>query len=77
MRYALARYKEFTRERAYRVYVTDCLRAIAENTANFAGGNYITNRFADACIKVKAVDNRTGEEIAADVIKRTGLVVRK
>lgn len=38
------------------------------------GGDYITAKFADI-INPKPVDNRTGEEIAADIIKRAGIEV--
>ena len=76
MRYAVARYKTYQREVAYRIYVTDCLRMMTENTARFAKGNYITKRYADF-LKNPVRNNRTGEEIAADVIKKAGLVVIK
>ena len=76
MRYAFARYKTYQREVAYRIYITDCLRMISENTANFAKGNYMRDRYADF-LKKPARDNRTGEEIAAEVIKKAGLVVIK
>ena len=46
-----------------------------ENTAKFAGGNYINARYIDV-IEPKKVDNRTGDEIVADIIKRAGLVVK-
>lgn len=61
-------------QEAYRVYVTNTLKNIAENTAKYAGGGYPTNRYADI-IKRAPVDSRTGEEIAADVIKKCGLKV--
>ena len=38
------------------------------------GGSYITAKFADI-INPKPVDDRTGEEIAADIIKRAGIEV--
>ena len=38
------------------------------------GGSYITAKLADI-INPKPVDNRTGEEIAADIIKRAGIEV--
>ena len=59
----------------YRVYVTDALRLTVENTAKFAGGNYIKARSIDI-IEPKKVDTRTGDEIVADIIKRAGLVVK-
>lgn len=74
MRYVLSRYRKHRRDLTYRIYVTDCLRMITENTAKFSGGTYMTGRYADSLKQTKA-DNRTGTEIAADVIKKAGLVV--
>ena len=74
MRYAITRYNQHQRDLAYRIYVTDCLRIISENTAKMGGGSYITAKFSDI-INPKPVDKRTGEEIAADIIKRSGIEV--
>lgn len=74
MRYALARYQSQQRDLAYRIYVTDCLRIISENTAKISNGSYITAKFADI-INQKPVDKRNGEEIAADIIKQAGIEV--
>ena len=74
MRYAMARYKSQQRDLAYRIYVADCLRIISENTAKMGGGSYITAQLADI-INPKPVENRTGEELAADIIKRAGIEV--
>ena len=74
MRYAIARYQSKQRDFAYRIYVTDCLRIISENTAKMGGGSYITVKLADI-INPKLVDDRTGEEIAADIINRAGIEV--
>ena len=74
MRYAMARYQSQQRDLAYRIYVSDCLRIISENTAKIGGGSSITAKFSDI-INPKPVDNRTGEEIAADIIKRAGIEV--
>ena len=71
MRYAMARYNQHQRDLAYRIYVTDCLRMATENTAK---GAYTVARFYDI-INPKPVDNRNGEEIAADIIKRAGIEV--
>ena len=59
------------KDTAYRVYVTDCLKLIAENTGNIS----LKLRYYDKK-KKKKVDNRTGDEIVADIIKRAGLVVK-
>ena len=59
------------KDTAYRVYVTDCLKLIAENTKNIA----LKLRYYDI-IQPKKADTRTGDEIVADIIKRAGLVVK-
>ena len=74
MRYAIARFNHHQRDLAYRIYVTDCLRIISENTAKMCGGSYITVKLADI-INPKPVENRSGEEIAVDIIKRAGIEV--
>ncbi len=71
LRYALARYTSHQRDMAYRIYVTESLRAIGK-------GGYIKPRFVDL-IKPKkheTEDTRTGEEIAFDVLNRIGIEVR-
>ena len=56
--------------------MTDALRAVAENTARYAGGNYIKARYSDM-IEPKKQDNRTCEEITADIVARCGLTIKK
>lgn len=58
----------------YRVYVTDALKLLEENTARYFGGNHMTQRWIDS-ITPKKQDTRNGAEIAADVIKKAGLKV--
>ena len=48
----------------------------AENTAKMVGGSYIKTAYADI-IDPKPRDNRTGEEIADEIIKKCGLEVTK
>ena len=74
MRYAMARYQSQQRDLAYRIYVTECLRMVTENTAKISNGSYTVAKFEDI-INPKHVDNRTGEEIASDIIKRSGIEV--
>ena len=59
------------KDTAYRVYVTDCLKLITENTGNIS----LKLRYYDI-IQPKKEDTRTGDEIVADIIKRAGLVVK-
>lgn len=66
--------KERQREDLYREYITDCLQNISENMAKHSGGAYVSARFADLT-KPKPVDNRTAEEVVADVAKAAGLEV--
>ena len=56
--------------------MTDALRIVAENMARYAGGDYIKARYADM-IEPKKQDNRTCEEITADIIARCGLTIKK
>ena len=60
---------------AYRIYVTECLRVMTENTAEQSGGSYIDKPFTDFIGNNKPKDERTAEEIIADVAKRAGLEV--
>lgn len=76
MGYCAARFVEWARAEAYRIYVTDALRIVGENTARFASGNYIKARYADM-IEPKKQDNRTCEEITADIVARCGLTIKK
>ena len=57
-------------EYAYRVYMTDSAQLAVEN-------KYITRRWCEIMEDTKKpVDNRTGDEVAADVIKRLGLSLK-
>ena len=68
--YCISRYKHKQEEKQFRVYITDALMTIANNVANFGGGNKIVTRYIDLD---KPQDTRTGNEIAVDVMKRAGL----
>ena len=59
---------------AYRIYITDSLKCISENTMRFNGGSAPGNRFCEI-IEQKHQDNRTAEEIIGDVVMRAGLNV--
>lgn len=66
MRYVMARYESEQRELAYRIYVTDALKQITENTAKFGGGGYIRARFADI-IHPAPEETRTSAEIIENI----------
>lgn len=61
--------------KVYQIYVTDALRIIGANTAKYYGGEYPERRFADF-IDRKPADNRSCEEITAEIVERCGLVVK-
>lgn len=71
--YCVAAFAKDEEERVYRAYLTDALQAISHNTAGMAAeGHVMTRRFAELVNWVEE-DTRTGDEVAADVIKRAGL----
>ena len=71
----MSKVKQQAKDTAYRVYITDCLKMISENTANISRGHYMKVRYYDIIHPAK-VGNRTGDEIVEDIIKRAGLVVK-
>lgn len=70
MRYALARLRKEDEERAYRFYVTDCLKMISRNTAAALreGGQYISLRYSEMISRKAPPKPESGAEIAARVI---------
>ena len=62
MRYVNARVEKESLEKAYRIYVTDCLKYISENTSKASGGTSIAKRFIDI-IERPPEETRTSEEI--------------
>ena len=66
MRYVDARLDEYTREEAYRFYVTRSLQLAPQQ-------KHLIDSFMDILKNTKKVDTRSGDEIAADVISRAGL----
>ena len=67
--------KKQEEEKRYRYYLTDCLKLITENTAKYAGGSYLTISFRDI-MDPKPVIEKSGDEIAAEVIMRAGLKIK-
>ena len=65
LRYVEARLDEHDREEAYRIYVTKSLQLAPQN-------KYVTVSFEE-CLKPRKVETRSGEQIAADIIKHAGL----
>lgn len=62
-------------ENAYRLYVTDALRFISMNTANFAGGSYPEERYYSLIcdlVALRKVNTMTEDEVIAKVRKAWG-----
>ena len=72
--FCISLFQKEQEDKAVKIYYAECLRIITENTAKIGGGSYIAVKLADI-LKPKQVENRTGEEIAADIIKRAGIEV--
>ena len=70
MRYVSARLKQNNREEAYRIYICDSLRLVTENTAKMVGGEYISKRLSDIMNGEDDDDDRTAEDIIADLVDR-------
>lgn len=64
----MTRYSKEYRDVAYKTYVTDSLQLNVQN-------KYLTSRYYDIINTNKAIDNRSADEIALDVILNAGLVV--
>lgn len=71
----IARYNKAEKEKAYREYVCENLRIIGENTSKIGGGSYFKASLSDVLKQKPKVEDKTGEEIVADVVKRCGLKV--
>ena len=59
---------------AFRLYIGTGMQFAVEHLAHFVGGGSILMDYAEF-IGIKPKDTRTGDEIAADIITRAGLVI--
>lgn len=73
--YVQGRHAQYVENLLYRVYVTDALQKICENTANFAGGHIMQQRYYDAAYG-KPKKEEDAEKIITKIIKAAGLEVR-
>lgn len=73
MRYVLARAKQANETKMYRVYVTDALQTISENSGMaIPKGRYMAQRYADIAYTDKTEqeeDPRSCKEIVSDMWK--------
>lgn len=69
--YCVSAFFKRQEEKIYRVYITDALKAICENTANFAGGSVIKSRYYDLIDRPhKQEEEKSDEEKAQEIIDR-------
>ena len=58
-------------EKIYRIYVTDALKAMVENTSRFAGGTVIKTRYCDLVDRTPKKETESAEQIVDRI--RNGL----
>lgn len=63
----------------YRLYTAECLRILTETSAKNYGGEFVKLKFSEFLEpkEEKPEDERSGEEIAAELYERCGLKVVK
>lgn len=67
--------KHIGEETQYRVYLTEALRVLTENTGKIAGGSVIKMKYYDIINKNHPAytETKSGEEIVRDIVGRAGL----
>lgn len=68
--------KERRSQEAFRSYIADSAMYINQSIAKTLGGTYLEKRYSDL-FKAEREDERTGDEIALEVIRKAGLKVRQ
>ena len=68
MRYCLAKREEYLTSKAYRIYMTDAVRILTENTARAFQGKYLEERWIDR-VSPRKEDNRTAEDIKQHMLE--------
>lgn len=64
--HVISQYRREQEQRMANIYMTDCLRIIAENIAHIGGGKTISARYADI-IMPKKEDKRTAGDIISAI----------
>lgn len=67
IRYAIDSLEDRNKLEAYRVYCTDCLLMIAQNTGKAVGVEVKAQRYFDIVKSANNTDNRTSDEIISDM----------
>lgn len=76
MRYVPIRLERERRDEAYRIYLTDTLKIISENTAKL-GGNAVSIRFYDIIHGgTNQKIEKTSEEIISELVRKGGIKIK-
>lgn len=73
--HCISLFNKQAKEEAYRSYVTDTLKALNGNFAKIFGGAFFNTRYVDV-VNPNEESDKSGDEIARDIIKRAGLKVK-
>lgn len=57
----------------YQNYIADCLNNINEILAKTYSGKYVTARYSELINSTSKTSEKSGDEIALDIVKRAGL----
>lgn len=76
----LQREEKRKKQEVFYNYIANCLKIITENTAKSVNvgydASYVSNNLADILCPSN-IEEKTGDEIAKDIIKRAGLKISK
>lgn len=65
------------KERLFQIYITDALKCLNDNVAKTLGGSTLKVRYYDLLESGNKQENeKTGDEIALEIIKKAGLKVK-
>lgn len=72
--HCVSAFSDMCKEAAFRSYIADGVKCISESIANLYGGSYLQERYADI-VSISHTEEKTGDEIALEVIEKAGLKV--
>ena len=72
--HCVSAFSDMCEEKAFRSYIADGIKCISEAIANQFGGSYLQERYTDI-VSIPRTEEKTGDEIALEVIKKAGLKV--
>lgn len=70
----IALYEQEQRHEVWRIYMANGIKILTENTATHKGAKSLAKSYTDL---FKPIDKRTGDEVAADVIKKCRLKIKR